>query len=544
MRALPYSNRLGAFRIRRRRSRRRRPLSLRRPLRLEPLEDRTLLSITYVDSSNLPSPGSGTLADPFTKIQDGIDATHPDLNVVATISPIVPARLHGTHVAGILGASGVQSNTVDIDGDGSLDAPFQYRGVAPRVALIDSSVLDVAASLLSAIQNNSLDIVSRSQSISFNGNYDGQHPWNQRNLNLPAPPPGPAQIVAVGGQLGYFSLTKQMKNAIIVGNWDTGINMLSSSSSLGPTYDGRIKPDVVATVEDTNGNGALDLGEDVNGNGILDSGVIGALGVGGATVSVSNPDVDVDNVPGNGNDGTGFVTATVGPDYATGWGMVNAQAAVGLAEFDADIAFTWEVSNNGDEPAGAPFDYRILLSRDFYLRDDVVLSESVGAPIAALAVGASSSRLSKVRISQDNANELLGREPWDPNATIQDLLDRDVFLLVEADPADPDDDVLEHNEINLAPLQAARLVDVVMVMDRSGSMRGSVPVSGGSQSKIAILKDSAGIPPKPLSSSSSTRTTSKSSPWDSAYRAWKAKPGSTRGCFRLWPTRATGGSST
>ncbi len=51
--------------------------SLQRRLRLEPLEDRTLLALVYVDAGNVPGPGSGTFADPFLSIQDGIDAASP-----------------------------------------------------------------------------------------------------------------------------------------------------------------------------------------------------------------------------------------------------------------------------------------------------------------------------------------------------------------------------------------------------------------------------------------------------------------------------------
>lgn len=46
-------------------------------------------------------------------------------------------------------------------------------------------------------------------------------------------------------QLAYYSLLSEAKNAIIVGNYD-GTGILNPSSSMGPTRDGRLKPDVVA----------------------------------------------------------------------------------------------------------------------------------------------------------------------------------------------------------------------------------------------------------------------------------------------------------
>jgi len=51
---------------------------------------------------------------------------------------------------------------------------------------------------------------------------------------------------AVGNQRGFFSLNNQLKNALSVGNYYSAESRIASSSSLGPTYDGRIKPDVVA----------------------------------------------------------------------------------------------------------------------------------------------------------------------------------------------------------------------------------------------------------------------------------------------------------
>ena len=42
--------------------------------------------------------------------------------------------------------------------------------------------------------------------------------------------------------------------------------------------------------------------------------------------------MDADSNQGNGNQGNGFATATVGPDFATGWGRVNALAAVNLMQ--------------------------------------------------------------------------------------------------------------------------------------------------------------------------------------------------------------------
>src|SRR5690606_11929743 len=49
-----------------------------------------------------------------------------------------------------------------------------------------------------------------------------------------------------GNPKGYYSVLNESKNAIVVGNYDDGEAVINSSSSHGPTRDGRLKPDIVA----------------------------------------------------------------------------------------------------------------------------------------------------------------------------------------------------------------------------------------------------------------------------------------------------------
>lgn len=344
-------------------------------------------------------------------VQDtNIDATHADLNVVTTINP-AGAGSHGTHVAGILAGSGVQSALNNANGAANGGAAFQWRGVAPQAGLIAAGNLDSGGDLANAINNQSMDVSNRSQSISYDGNYDtenrridsqirggsssggntiprrqlvvsagnhGNAPTNQR-----PPSPGAGNNVTTAGQTGYFSITKQMKNTLVVGNWNAGTNALAGGSSLGPAYDGRLKPEVVApgtgvtstgTVADnvcagpgnsSNGytgctgtsmaapavTGAMALllqgwqntynapaGLALDANPPLPS-TLRALVVQTAADIVNNnvrnqasADIDSDNNSANGNNGLGNVTATVGPDYATGYGQLNVQGAVNLLQ--------------------------------------------------------------------------------------------------------------------------------------------------------------------------------------------------------------------
>ena len=676
---------------------------------------------------------------------NGVDGAHNDLNVVRDVSGV---GSHGTHVAGIAAGSGVQSALADNFGNPNGGAPFQWRGMAPRAGIVDWGSLVDAANTLDAITNNSMDVVNHSHALGQDGNYDTRNQLIDQMIRGGAVSGGTAvpriprcfssgngggNAAQYGNQFGYFANTKQMKNALLVGNWVSATGLLAAGSSMGPAYDGRIMPTVVApgtniTSCNTNSNGyrlsgggtsmaapvvtgmhallleswqntySSPLGTTVDAVRPLPS-TLRAIVIQTSTDIInnnvrggSNNEVDSDSNPANGNDGNGTPTATAGPDYSTGWGLVNAQAAVNLLEdhrlvdgvpvpnrfvqdtvnqgaveefefvlesngllqitlawddieaavqspatspllindldlelvspqgvvfypwqlgqtildsagnpianedqvpgtsiqvqipiaptitpstnsdyvpqdaltgagawvagtgrdhlnnveqvsipnavagrwtarvigfnvptgaqdfslvgmpypdlpelvgsneeqvgipgFNTDITFDWSVSNIGTAGTGVPFEYTVLLSTDFQLGGDVPLviqgdSVSPDGTIGALAAGGSVDISTTVQITPAQASALLGIPSG--SVTVADLVENDVFLLVYYDSAGA---VPEHEEVNIIPLQAARLVDVVLVMDRSGSMGANVPVSNGTQTKIAQLKKSANL---------------------------------------------------
>ncbi|MDH4088044.1 MAG: S8 family serine peptidase [Nitrospira sp.] len=731
-------------------------------------------------------------------VQDTGIAAHPDLTVAATIAA-AGVGSHGTHVAGTIAGSGGLSNGTDAAGTANGGTAFQWRGSAPQAGLISSGDLDNVGNMLTAIQANSLDVANRSQSWSFDGNYDaensridslirggatsggtvvpprllvasagnhGQLPNNQR----PANGGTLNSTTTIAGQTGYFALTKQNKNTIVVGNQSSlagaAAVALAPGSSLGPAYDGRIKPDLLALGTSIISTGSNGDGSCVANGTNLTNGYVSCNGTSMATPSitggvaqllelwqntynapigatldanpplpallralliqtatdvqqanvrgVNSPEMDGDSNQANGTDGFGQVAATAGPDYATGWGTANINAAaamltnartvsgraqanqmiqgsisqgivreydfvvnqggpltvtlawddfeattlnpatspmlvndidlelvapngtifypwrlghttldtagtpladnaqppgtaiqvqtsiapitnpsftwqyvcaqgtappgcptvpqavgpvsidyvpqnavaaggvwvaatgkdhlnnveqvvttvptdptqfghwkarvigfnvrenaqsfalvgfpypalpelvpssqdrVALAAFGTPITFNWKVANTSSVGTGVGFTHQVFLSRDFALGNDVALTDTTAAAFGPLAGGAEATRTSTVTISQADAQALLGN----PSATIDDLIAEDVFLLVRADSGDA---VLEHNDVNLLAIQVGRIVDVVMVMDRSGSMSASVPVTAGTQTKLQMLQDSANL---------------------------------------------------
>jgi len=197
----------------------------------------------------------------------GINDSHPDFKNPDSTNKVVNDRdavsHHGTHVSGVVAGTGFQSDKNDVHGDPNEGAPFEWRGMAPNAELIDldKNDTDSASEALAAIKEHSMDVSNHSHAFSYDGQYSRDDKVVDQIIRGGALSEG--EVVPrrpkVGGagndggaapnsgnQFGYFSLGKQSKNMIIVGNWDGHKDELNGSSGMGPTYDGRIKPDLVA----------------------------------------------------------------------------------------------------------------------------------------------------------------------------------------------------------------------------------------------------------------------------------------------------------
>lgn len=134
---------------------------------------------------------------------------------------------HATHVAGIIGGNG----------NGSPD--HKYRGVAPKVKFYskEKSTIDQRGHVVNHSHVWSTNDFNAEQNIFKNWKDNSDNPW-------------PKTFIAGAGNdakgQGYHSISFDTKNGIVVGNCASLTKIPHTTSSYGPTKDGRIKPDLMA----------------------------------------------------------------------------------------------------------------------------------------------------------------------------------------------------------------------------------------------------------------------------------------------------------
>ena len=292
----------------------------------------------------------------------GIDRNHPDYRSRARFAEEkIGPDAHATYIAGIVGGDGARSSSSSVCTSGPVGSPNQWRGMAPLAQLIDinrkqpfgPNGASAEVNLL-YISKFGMDISNHSYGINHQGAYDINTHDRDALIRGDAVAgservPARLHVYSAGNTPAFFRLTKQIKNGLVVGSWPAnGRHPLDPFSSRGPTQDGRIKPDVVAPglfvcstwcCED---DGRMyDI---TSGSSASSAAVTGALALVLEQYSKTYK-VDLDREPPLPStlrgmmihaardirrplNGSTEAQPTAGPDFITGWGMVDASRAV------------------------------------------------------------------------------------------------------------------------------------------------------------------------------------------------------------------------
>ncbi|HSW02492.1 MAG TPA: S8 family serine peptidase [Sedimentisphaerales bacterium] len=306
--------------------------------------DRYHASVDLNDGVRAAIQGDAVQAAPYDLTGSGVvigqwESTRPDASHVDLAGRIVhadderPIGDHATQVAGVM------------IGDGSLLKDRRYRGMAPGASIVWFHTWETVAELRQQYKQ-AIDVYG----IDIANNSWGKVEWHvykdyaaamdgivRGSLGKKLP-----IVWAAGneGKWGTILCTGAAKNIVTVGATNSDDNSLWAWSNKGPTGDGRIKPDVVSPGCEARSRGSIwsTLPGDRYG---------GACGTSLATPSVTGTMALIlddwraihktDPLPSTIK-GLLIHTAkdlgTPGPDYAYGYGQINAKKAIDLVRID------------------------------------------------------------------------------------------------------------------------------------------------------------------------------------------------------------------
>jgi subtilisin family serine protease len=307
----------------------------------------------------------------------GVDTGHPDLSGRVTVAPgeYAPTDCaaevgcrHATHVAGTVAGDGARSQA-----EGG--APEQWRGMAPAAQVYSYEFIggsDLWAEVVDAIDLYDIDQTQNSWGFCIDdhdpscapcstyGDYEGLTEVEDRLVRGEGGKPlivvfsagNSRNDVAACGLNGspyvnYGTLTPPgtAKNTLTVGAVNGNDRSMTTFSSWGPTDDGRIKPDLVAPGcenprSDSSPSGSIwSLGGGGEGyagwcgtsmSAPVVSGGVALLveEVRGRTGQAPRPRTVRAVLAHTAEDLSTALGSDVGPDYATGWGLVRFQSAL------------------------------------------------------------------------------------------------------------------------------------------------------------------------------------------------------------------------
>ncbi|MBK9578193.1 MAG: S8 family serine peptidase [Fibrobacteres bacterium] len=186
----------------------------------------------------------------------GVDDAHPDLKISAsqnrrvslsgtqwwqgnqTDPDWIDGVHHATHVAGTILGSGVSSAS-------NGGRAYQWRGVAP-LAKVFSLPPGPSAYGVDVGNHSAYGMTADGSYTTYSGAYDKELADHTKRPISVFAAANNGVTAQVGSQRGFFSMMANLKNGIKVGAVDKQFQKKAGFSSMGPTRDGRIGPDVMA----------------------------------------------------------------------------------------------------------------------------------------------------------------------------------------------------------------------------------------------------------------------------------------------------------
>jgi hypothetical protein len=254
----------------------------------------------------------------------GISFNHEDFTGKLTIkSSTASVSSHATHVTGIVGGSGVLNS--------------QHEGMAPGARLLSyNSTSDISA-IPTIYNTDGVRVTNHSLGWSCDGSYNS----SSRSIDLQTGTYNSLFHVFSAGNsgrencsefpTGWGNITgsfKLAKNSIAVANL-TNSYSASSSSSRGPAFDGRIKPDIAglgSSVTSTESNGAY---ASKSGTSMASPGVAGTIAqlIQAYRTNNNNDDPKTGLLMGIALN-TAEDLGVEGPDFIYGFGKISATRAL------------------------------------------------------------------------------------------------------------------------------------------------------------------------------------------------------------------------
>ena len=289
-----------------------------------------------------------------------LDFDHPDFAGRAfpgEASVAEPRHFHSTHVAGILGGSGAAS-------EANGGQPRQWRGVAPGTTLISYDIStgplveehgEARARHGAVLSQNSWGITVSEffGNCHLLGDYTGNAPDYDRLVTGLFG--APYHVVFAAGNArgrrdtsgcpsdgyGTIGVPATAKDVVSVGAIHSDDNTMTVFSGWGPTDDGRVKPEIVAAGDEVGGDGGITSAQPGGIYGALVGTSMAAPAVSGAAAlliedyrALFNGQTPLPatikgllvHTAADLDDDTDWFNP--GPDFASGYGRVQARAAV------------------------------------------------------------------------------------------------------------------------------------------------------------------------------------------------------------------------